>query len=443
MKKSWIAAICLGVLASACKDEAQAPATAQPQQEQQPAVQAGESPAALPSEQDVRAQLLPALAGFPAVKLGEVQMDAAQAEDSGEVILTARVQAVVEENLYTQEAAPEMLQEERKFANEAMNRAMMPEAHYLLQVGAATGLITEEDRKLKPLPEDLQKMADELKQITENPIYHLHTTAGTLVEMPATMRAHRVGGHWEFMELSFDTGSLHTLVGTVPEAALPQGAAVVREGFEAQQRQAVREKVAAFNEAAQPYIDGREAAARKRALEAQTRREEEEKAAAEAEAARVACREVFERLSAERIKNDTTYTGEWKRGDSFGKIALRIARVQRHEGSLQFVGVVYDPDLPQAEVQVVGRAEAPASPEEPLSIVVRLYNGRYDPDLPTAEVYDAKDGLLRLKLTEASPALTGEMTCEAWADTPEKAFLLSLAPAPAAPKQPARRRGKK
>ena len=428
--------MCLGALVTACKDEVKAP---EQTPQEQPAPQ--EQNVELPAEADVRAQLLPALAGFPSVKLGEVQPDAAPAEN-GELILTARVQAVVEDNLYTQEAAPEMLNEERKFANESMNRAMMPEAHYLLQVGAPAGFITDGDRKLTPLPEGLQKMADELKHAAESPVYHLHTTAGTAVEMPASMRAHRVGGHWEFTEVSLDTAPLRSLVGTLPESALPQGAAIVREGFEAEQRIELRKKVEAFNEAAKPYIEGREAAARQRVLEAQAQRETEEKAAAEAAEAKAAGLAVFDKACAEWLKAAAAFTGEWKRGESFGKLGLRITQVQRMGDALQFVGVVYDPDMPQAEVQVTGRCEAPATAQDPVQLTVRLYHGRYDPDIPTAEVYDAKDGLLRLKLAEGG-ALSGEMTCAAWAATPEKAFALSLAPVPAAAKQPARRRGKK
>lgn len=426
----------LGALVTACKDEGKAPATTQ--QEQQ--TSQTEAPPAQPAEQELRAQLLPALAGFPAVKLGEVQIDASPAED-GELLITARVQAVVEENLYTQEAAPELLNEERKFANESINRAMMPESHYLLQVGAQTDLITEADRKLKPLPEELQQLANELKHTAESPVYHLHTSAGTLVEMPATLRARRSGGHWEFPELSFDTAPLRPLVGTLPEGALPQGAAIVRDGFEAQQRMELRKKVEAFNEAAKPYIDGREAAARQRALEAQAQREVEEKAAAEAAEAESACNAAFDKACTEWLKESATFSGEWKRGETFGKMALRLTRVQRYENSLQFVGVLYDPGMPQAEVNVVGRCEAPPSPQEPVSMVVRLYHGRYDPDVPTAEVFDAKDGLLRLKLS-ASGTLSGEMTCEAWADTPEKAFTLSLTYTPPAPAKAAPRRRK-
>ena len=438
MKKCWIAVACLGALATACKDEAPHASAA----EQEPPKQVEETaPVAAPTEQDVRAQLLPALAAFPAVKLGEVQLDAAPTEGGG-VLLTARVQAIVGENLYTQEAAPQMLNEERKFANESMNRAMMPEAHYLLQVGAAAGMITDADRKLKPLPEELQKLADELKQAAESPVYHLHTTADTAVEMPATLRAHRVGGHWEFSEVSLDTAPLRSLVGTLPEGALPQGAAVVREGFEAQQRMALRQMVEAFNEAAKPYIEGREAAARQRALEAQAQREVEEKAAAEAADAKAACHEVFEKVCAEWVKAAAVFTGEWKRGESFGKLGLRITQVQRYEDSMQFVGLLYDPDMPQAEIQVVGRCESPSAPQEPVQLTVHLYHGRYDPDVPTAEVYDAKDGLLRLKISVGGE-MSGELTCAAWADSPEKAFAVSLAPAPAPkPAQP-RRRGKK
>lgn len=434
MKKRWIvAALCLGALAPACKDKEAAPPPAQEQQTQPaqadaPAPQP-QSDTTQPTEADIRAQLLPALAGFPAVQLGEVQADISPTEQE-EVVIVARVQTLVGDNLYTQENAPEMLNEERKAVNEAINQAMLPEVHYLLQVGADTSLITEEDRRVKPLPEELRKAADHLKRMAESPVYHLHTTAATVVEIPATMRARRVNGYWEFTEVSFDTEALRSLVGTLPEGALPKDAAIVREGFEQEQRLAVREKVAAFNAEAKPYIDSREDAARKRVLEAQARREEEEKAAAEQAAAQAACHDIWEQACTSAFKEGAVFTGEWKRGDSFGKLALRMTKLQRYPDSLQFVGTLYNPDMPQAELHVVGRCEAPTSPQQAVSMTVRIYNGRYDPDAPTAEVFDAKDALLRLKLGEER-TLTGEMTCEAWADTPDKAFIITLAPPPA------------
>lgn len=427
MKERLIAtALCLGALATACKDKTDAPA--QPEQTQAPtqtkAAPKPEAPAAQPTEADVRAQLLPPLASYPSVRLGEVQMDVT-AGGEGEQIITARVQTIVGENLYTREQAPQMLNEERKAANEAMNLAMLPEVHYLLLVGASTEQITEADRAVKPLPEELQAQAAELKRLAESPVYHLHTTAETVVELPATMRAHQEGGRWEFTELNFDTAPLRSLVGTLPEGALPEGAPIVREGFEDQQRVALREKVEAFNEAAKPYIAGREAAARQRVLEAQAKQEEKERAAAEQAAARAACHEMWEKACADRIKDGATYTGEWKRGEAFGKLSLRMARVQRFADSIQFVGVIFDPDMPQAELQVTGRCEAPSSPKDAVPVTVHIYNGRYNPDIATAEVFDAQDGLLRLKMSEEG-TLTGEMTCAAWAETPEKAFTLTL-----------------
>lgn len=436
--KRWIAAaaVVLAALSPACKDrggEAAAEPAGAAQEPQAAAEPQGDD--TLPPVAEIRAQLLPVLAVFPAVQLGELQVESAPAEEGG-VVLALRVQAVVGENLYTQEAAPEMLNEERKAANDAMNRAMLPESHYLLQVGAGAGAITEADRKLTPLPQELQALADELRQLAEGPVYHLHTPAGTLVEMPATLRAVLSGGQWEFSGLSFDTADLRALVGAVPQSALPQGAAIVREGYEEQQRQLVRDKVAAFAAAAAPYISGREDAARRRALELQARQEEEAQAAAEQAAARAACEARWEQACAERLKEGAVFSGEWTRGDAFGKLALRLARVQRLAGALQFVGVLYDPDLPQAEIQIVGRCEAPSAPEAPVGVTVHLYNGRYDPDQPTAEVYDAKDGLLRMQLAEDG-MLTGEMTCQAWAETPEKAFALRLSHTP--PKSGGRR----
>lgn len=438
MKKKLIAAaLCLSTLTTACKDEKAAPAPQQEQPTQATPPQAKEVSA--PSEAEVRAQLLPALASFPAVKLSEVKMDATPAETEGEVVVVARVKTLVEENLYTKEDAPEMLNEERKAANEAMNKAMMPELHYLLLVGAPAEIITEEDRRVKPLPDDLKKAADELKKAAESPVYHLHTPQGTAMEIPATMKARRNGSHWVISDLSFDTAPLRSLVNTLPEGALPAHAAIVKDGLEEQLRQALREKVSAFNAAAQPYIQNREQEARKRALELQARREEEAQAAAEQAAAQAACRELWEKTAVDAFKAGTVFTGEWKRGNDFGKIALRVTQTQLFTDSLQFVGALYDPALPQAEINVVGRCEAPSTPQDAVTMIVHLYNGRYDPDVATAEVFDSKDGLLKLQLAEGG-SISGEMTCEAWSESPEKAFALSLAPAPKPAPKPTRRK---
>lgn len=437
MKKKLIAvALCVGGLVSSCSDDTPAPAqTKTPQQE----TSAEDKAAEQPDEATVRAQLLPLLAAYPATKLSEVKMDATPGEQ-GAINIVARVRVSVEEDIYTREIAPEILNEERKAANDAINRAMLPESHYLLLAGAETGIITDADRRAKPLPEDLQKLADELRQMAENPVYHLSMPANTVVEMPATMSAYKQGSIWSIQDLRFDTAPLQPLADALPESTLPQDAAIVNEGFEERMRAQVREKVKAFREAAQPYIDSREAAARTRALEDQARREEAEKAAAEKNAADTARKEAWEAACASFLQDGAAFNGEWKRGDAFGKFTLRITRTQTLGEAVQFVGVLTDPDLPQAEIQVVGRCEVAEAPQKPLPVTVHLHHGRYNPDAATAEVFDAADGILRLQLA-ADGALSGEMTCEAWRDTPDKNFTINMKYTPKTqPKKPAPRR---
>ena len=426
------------LLVPGCKDEADKPQEQdlqqiiELQQPTMPELLPTEEPAqpaaageAMPGEAEVRAQLLPMLADFPSVKLEQLRMDTTQA-DEGSVVVTARVQVSVGEDLYIREDAPEVFNEERKAMNDAANRAMLPESHYLLLVGTPTEDISDQDRLMTPLPEELQKMAEELKHMAEGSIYHLRVPARTHMEMPASMRAAKRDGHWVFSEVSLDTAPLHTIVAAIPESALPQGAAVVNDGFEAQQRLALREKVNAFNQAAEPYIQGREEAARKRMLELQARREEEAKAAEELIAKKAAAHGAWEKICAAFLHNGSVFEGEWKRGDAFGKISLRMARTQTFPESVQFIGVIFDPDMMQSELQVVGRCEEPAHPGEPAIVTVHIYNGRYDPDVATAEVFDAKDALMRLQLAEDG-ALKGELTCESWKDSPEKAFHVALA----------------
>ncbi len=390
----------------------------------------------VPGMQEVRVHLLPLLADFTMVKLGEVQMDT-EVQDDATVLVTGRAMLRVEENLYMAEEAPAVFNEQRKEINAAMNRAMLPESNYLLQAGALVEDITDEDRRVKPLPEELRKQADEIKALAECTLYRMITPAQTGVEIPLSMRAMKQGGQWVFSDTNFDTTPLRSLLPLMPEGTLPRDASIVTDGFEAKRREEIRNKIESFNEAAKPYIDGREQAARERILQAQARREEETRARAQEEAARAARREQWGKDCDEFFYDAAVYEGEWKRADDFGRLTLRIARGQKFPDGLQFIGTLSDTELPQAEVQVVGRFSAPAQPGDPVTCVVHLYNGRYDPDIATAEVFDAQDGLLRLSMTEAG-MLSGEMTCESWAQRPEKVISVTLKLAPK--RQPARRR---
>lgn len=430
MKRKLIATAMLvcaaGGLTSCGDDDASAPAGERKEVDLKEVVTTaakGET-AAAPAESEVRTQLIPLLADFPAINLEKLQVDSTPAED-GSLMVAARVQVSAGENLYAREEAPEMLNEERRAANDAMNRAMMPESYYLLLVGAQTEEITDADREVRALPPELQQQAAEMKELAERPVFHLRMPAHTPVELAATMTARRSDGRWEFSEVRFDTMPLHSLVSLIPEGALPQGSAVVDEGFEMRQRLALRRMVEAFNQAAAPYIQGREDAARQRMLEARSRAEESAKVEAERIAQKAAAHEQWSKLRSGVLKDGSLFTGEWKRGNAFGKISLRVVKVQGFEDSVQFTGVLSDPSLPQVELQVVGRMEQPAREGELVPMVVRIYSGRYDPDVPTAEVFDAQDGMLKLHMAQDGSA-QGVLTCGIWHETPEKEFQVQL-----------------
>ena len=203
----------------------------------------------------------------------------------------------------------------------------------------------------------------------------------------------------------------------IPEKALPENATVVTDDFELKRRTLLREKIEAFNSATKPYIEKREQETRSRMLEAQARREEAEKAEQEEAAARAERRKTWETMCEKLL-----YT-------AFGKFTLRIAKAAAFPDALQFIGTLSDTDLPQAELRVVGRCEAPPKSGEAVSCVIHVYSGRYDPDVATAEVFDKKDGVMLLSLSEDG-SLTGKLTCESWGDQPEKAFDVHLTLAP-------------
>ena len=387
---------------------------------------------AAPEEALVREQLLPLLVDYPMVQLGSLEMDA-RTEKDGVVQIAARVLLRVQEDLYEAEENPGNFDEDRKQINYVMNQAMMPDAHFLLQVGAQADTLTEEDRAVKPLPPELQSIADEVRAIAQRPIYRLHTPANTVVEIPATMRAVEKDGQWNFSDINFDTASLQALQSLVVSRDLPEGAVIYTAGFEAKVRAELQTRMEAFCAAAQPYIEGREKAARETLLKKQSVREEAEKRAQQQAEARA----LWEKSCAELLYDSALYEGEWKRGDSFGKFSLRISRGRVFPEAFQFVGTLSDTDLPQVEMHVTGRAE-PAKPGEAIQCVVRIFNGRYNPDVPTAEVFDAKDALMRLSLMPDG-SLSGVMTCESWGEKEaDKVFQVQLHLAPK--KQPVRRR---
>ena len=349
---------------------------------------------AAPEESLVREQILPLLADYPMVQLEELKMDM-KAEEDGSVQIAARALLRVQEDLYEAEESPRNFDEDRKQINRVMNQAMLPDAHFLLQVGAQADSLRDEDREVKPLPPELQSIADAVQELAQRPLYHLHTPVNTVVEIPVTMRATEKDGRWSFSDVNFDAAPLKALQPMIASQTLPQGAVIYTAGFEERVRSELQAKIKAFCAAAQPYIRGREA------------------------------RAAWEKTCADLLYDAALYEGEWKRGDAFGKFSLRVSRGKVFPEAFQFVGTLSDTDLPQVEMQVTGRAE-PTKPGEAIPCVVRIFHGRYDPDVQTAEVFDAKDALMRLSLMPDG-TLSGVMTCESWGDAEaNKVFQVKL-----------------
>ncbi len=414
-------------------------ATAKPaEQQQQPEPPAPVEPAkpAEPTAEIIAPVVLAQLADFGFITPGEISMQISPNPDNSfTVIITLPV--TIKENLFTSQPAPEHFNEERKAINESAAAAMLPASGYLVQVGAPTDIITDADRAATPLPENLQNLANELKELAESAVYVVSTPAGTAVNINGSLKATLNNGNWEISDVVVDTSALLEISHATPESALPQGAAVMTADFEQNRKNAINEKIAAFNSEAQPYIKGREDAARARMVEAQARREEETRKAEEQAQAAAAETEAWKNHCIANIAKGKLFSGEWTRDTQFGTISLQIDDVGQFEDSIQFIGKLYDTKLPEASMDVDGRCTFTKNEDGTSSLYINIYDGQYDPDQPTAEVFDAKDGMLLLSLT-AEGKLTGTMTCEAWKDTPEKAFKISIAPAE--PKKPAKRR---
>ncbi len=467
--------ICSAVLTAAsltvlnsCEDQGTGAAAAS-----QPAGQGTEAPEPPkpepPTGEEVAAQLMQQLEESPLATPGEWELTEAELQPDGSFAVAARLTLTVNEDIFTRENAPAAFNDERKAANEGINNAMLPESGYLIQVGAPTDIITEEDRTAKPLPENLQQLANELKQLAEASVYRKTTDAGQTVtvhatfkatEAPATTESPAAGTadatattespaagtadatataeppaaepapllrQWTLSEVAIDNAALLALESGIARSALPGDAPLLTPEFEEARKADIRAKSAAFNEAAFPYIQGREDVARTRLVEYRAAKEEELRQASEQAEAEQAAREEWANRCAEFIADGKTFSGEWTRDNRFGELSLHIARTMRHDNSLQFFGQLYDTKLPAASLDITGRCDLTQGGDK-ATVDITIYDGQYDPDQPTAEVYDSSDSLMVLTLS-ADGKLNGVMSCQSWKETPEKDFKVQLAPA--------------
>lgn len=345
--------------------------------------------------------------------------------EGGAQQVDATIRMEVKENLFSRQNAPESFNEERKAINDSANRAMQPEASYLMQVGAPTDMIQEQDRAAKPLPENLQQMLNELRELAESAVYQVSTPAGTTVSVKATLRATPTADSWELSDIAVDDSPLQVIDASHPESSLPQDAPILTADFEADRKVQIKEKVDAFNQAAEPYIKGREEAARASLTEYQARLQEDARKAVEQAEAEAAARQEWETVCTQAIAAGNVFSGEWVRGNRFGEISLRIDKAERYDRAIQFIGALYDTKLPMASLDISGRCDLTPGEDGGARVDVTIYDGQYDPDQPTAEVYDARDGMLLLTLSKEGK-LSGTMSCAAWNDKPEKAFRIDL-----------------
>ncbi len=427
--------LCSALLATAalaalpsCKEQSgQEPAA--PQQATAEAPQPEPVLPAAPTPEEVTASLQAALGEHPLVTPGNATIDGDTTHEDGSHSLTARLTVTLREELFTRENAPAIFNAERMAVNESLNRAILPEAVYLMQAGAPTDVLTDADRAARPLPAELQDMANKLKELAEAEVYRSTASAGLALELTATLKATHgaANGMWDFTDIELDKAPLTPYETNIMRSALPEGASIITPEFEEARKTELREKIAAFNLAAEPYIKGREDAARVHLAELRAQKEEELRRAAEQAEAEARSRQEWEERCARFIAKDNKFEGEWTRDNRFGEMTLRITNTNRHDNAIHFIGSIYDTKLPAASLEITGRCDL-AQGSDKAQVTLSIYDGQYDPDLPTAEVFDADDSLMVLKLS-AEGTLEGVMSCLSWKDTPEKAFQIHLAPA--------------
>ena len=381
-----------------------------------------------PSNEEISRMLMEQMSDCTIAEAGELTCSEPQKNADSSISMNTTLKMQVKEDLFVKETAPAAFNKEREAVNEAANTAMKPESIYLFQIGATTDLITDADRAAKPLPEHLQAPLNELKELADSSVYRKVVTAGDTVETSASFTAIYVDGVWQFSNIVINNAALLELNNYIAQSTLPQEAAVLTPEFEENRKNTIREKVAAFNALADPYIKSREETARATLTEYQARAEENARRIKEQAAAEEAARQESIAAFVQHLADDKLFSGEWIRDKRFGELSLHIQQTRKFDNSIQFIGTIFDTKLPEASLDIAGRCELTPTENGTTQVDITICDGQYDPDQPTAEVYDAEDGILSLQLSKDGK-LTGIMSCVTWSTTPEKAFQISLSPA--------------
>ncbi len=391
---------------------------------EQQSAQAGQQEQTAPTNEQIVAAVEAHLTDYPWLSVALDTMETAQNAD-GSTQVNAKLKLTTKEGLYESQNAPAAFNEERKAMNASANAAMQPNSLYLLQISAPTEAITDEDRAARPLPENLQQMANELRDLAESAVYVEKIAAGTVYEVTATMTAVKTENGMNCTDVTMQTDALPTPGTVLPVANIPEGTNVLTAEFEEARKNEIRSKIAAFDAAAAPYIKSREDEARTKWTEYLAKKEEEARKAAEVATAAAAEKEQWINHCISTVAVSKQFKGEWVRGSDFGKITLEISRVYKYENSVQFVGVLFDTEMPDSRMDISGRCDYTKAEDGTSRVDVTIYDGYYQDDKPTAEVYLADDGIMQLQL-DAKGNLFGIMTCQSWKNQPEKAFKITL-----------------
>ena len=136
-----------------------------------------------PTAEELQALLAEHLPSCDVAEVGSLSSECTEPAENGSVSITAHIPLTLRENLYAEQSAPECFNEQRKAMNDAANAAVKPESVYLLQVGGTTDILTDADRAPKPLPEEMQKLANELKNLAESSVCVQQKAAGDTLEL--------------------------------------------------------------------------------------------------------------------------------------------------------------------------------------------------------------------------------------------------------------------
>lgn len=356
---------------------------------------------------------------------------------NGDRQIKAKITLSITEDLYNRSERPAEFHEAVKMITALHQDVERPDSSYLLDMGADTTQITDEERKVKQLPDNMRQMYAELVNLSESYCYKQDRSKDTQIVLDLTMDAAWVDNKWQISNIVETEDLLSPLAFLVPASSLEENAPVITPEFVTARLAEIATKADAFKTEAEAFHKSRQDALRVVLTERQAVQKEAEHKAQEAaakEAAEAAARKELSDFCIRHFGTGCQFRGEWRRDTRFGELTIRIDNATLFENAIHFYGVMHDTKLPQAHVKISGRTALTRDEDGTCKVNVTLYEGAYDPDEPTAEVYDAADGRLLLTF-DKNGNLKGIMTCASWLENPKRNFELNFSPVAPAEQQ--------